>query len=68
MSKILTEEEFIKESKKIIEEGTDEEQFIFAVNQTLALCTNLDLCAHCVSLAILDIMEQEEKNHSKEIH
>jgi len=68
MNKVMTEEEFIKESKRIIEGGTDEEQFNFAIGQTVALCNNLELCPHCLASALLEIWKQQEKNHNKELH
>ena len=64
----MSEEEFIKESKRIIEGGTDEEQFNFAIMQTVALCNNLKLCPHCLASAILEMWEEQEKPHNKELH
>ena len=46
--------------KKLIDTGSDDEKFTFAVNNVLALCSAFNICAHCVATEVLNQMEQEE--------
>ena len=56
----MTEEEADKHVQHIFESGTPDEKMKFAIQNTMGLCEKLDICPHCLSNIILDILDKGE--------
>jgi len=68
----MTEEEetenLLNDLNNLLEDGTDDDKFKFAIENTLALCESMDICPHCLAMHILEIMKQEEIKNKEAIH
>ncbi len=66
---MLTEEQESKNDfDDLLKNGSDDEKFSFAVNNVFMLSETLDICAHCIALGVLELMEAKEETDKGDLH
>ena len=62
------EEEEIQDITEILENGTEEERFKWALQNTIATCDAFNIYPHCLSLGLMEFFEfaQSKDEHHKE--